>query len=557
MGTKRRALIHLLMAGLITGCGAGGMREVLDLWQRQQAQIDSGQLQGAWADAQAGVAVFRGVPYAAPPVGDNRFRPPAPAGSWAGVRSALDFGTACWQDFSPNGFVWSRTDFARSEDCLYLNVWSAASAVDERRPVMVWFHGGSHTSGYGHSKLFDGTALARAGVVLVSVNYRLGPFGFLAHPALAAESASSTSGNYGLMDKVAALQWVARNAHAFGGDANNVTIFGQSAGSSSVCYLMASAKARGLFHKAIGQSASCMAHHVDETDARGLIRGEALVASAIGADSSTKPTVDAATLRSLSPLQLLRGAQQTGWANRSRVVIDGDFINAPPRDTFAAGKHNAVPLIVGSMANEDVELFPLNDALTPGAFVQQVNQRYSEQAPDLLAAYSKALARSPGHAARAMVMDRFITWEMRTWARFNAAAGQPTFLYFFEHAPPAFRIYQPHNPSLGPEHGLKGSARSAGAYHSGDLAYVFHSLNQFELDWSPRDIEIADELSGYWAKFAASANPNGAGRPDWPDYEPEQHTTLVIGSRTAAKTGLRKLQLDAFDAALLGPSSRR
>ena len=298
-----------------------------DLWQRQQALIDTGTVQGAWADEQAAIRTFRGVPYAAAPVGANRFRPPQPATPWQGVRSALDFGTACWQDFSPDSFVWSRANFARSEDCLYLNVWSGAADIDERRPVMVWFHGGSHLSGYGHAKLFDGTALAREGVVVVSVNYRLGPFGFLAHPSLAAESTAASAGNYGLMDKVAALQWVARNAAAFGGDAGNVTIFGQSAGSSSVCYLMASKQARGLFHKAIGQSASCMGRSSEgQPDGQGFERGGALLAAArnalsAGAPAQSNPTDDAQLLRALSPQQLLHAAGETGWGNQSRVVI--------------------------------------------------------------------------------------------------------------------------------------------------------------------------------------------------------------------------------------------
>ena len=219
-------------------------------------ETQSGHLQGAWANEQEGIQVFRGVPFAQPPVGDLRWRPPVPVEPWEDVKSAERFGPACYQAFSEDAFVWSRGQFERSEDCLYLNIWAKAETAAPL-PVMVWFHGGAHTGGFAHVELFDGTALARKDVLLVTVNYRLGPWGFLAHPALSAESDQDSSGNYGLLDKIAALQWVQDNIEAFGGDASNVTIFGQSAGSMSVCALMASPLAEGLFHKAIGQSAAC------------------------------------------------------------------------------------------------------------------------------------------------------------------------------------------------------------------------------------------------------------------------------------------------------------
>ena len=197
--------------------------------------------------------MFRGIPFAKPPVGDLRWRPPAPLSSWTGTRSAETFADACYQAFSEDAFVWSRGEFERSEDCLYLNVWAPAEQT-ESLPVMVWFHGGAHTGGFAHVPLFDGTELARKGVLVVTVNYRLGPWGFLAHPALRAESEHDSSGNYGLLDKLASLRWVQNNIEAFGGDRSNVTIFGQSAGSMSVCALMASPLSNGLFHKAIGQA---------------------------------------------------------------------------------------------------------------------------------------------------------------------------------------------------------------------------------------------------------------------------------------------------------------
>ena len=209
---------------------------------------------GSRSPARTGLWCFGALPYAEPPVGDARWRAPVAKASWEGARSAATFGPACWQQLTPESSIYTRGDLDRNEDCLYLNVWTAAEQAAEARPVMVWFHGGGHTGGWGSAQIFDGTSLANKGVVLVTINYRLGPFGFLAHPALTAESPHAASGNYGLLDKVAALEWVRDNIAAFGGDPGNVTIFGQSAGSWSVCYLMASPLASSLFHKAIGHS---------------------------------------------------------------------------------------------------------------------------------------------------------------------------------------------------------------------------------------------------------------------------------------------------------------
>lgn len=503
-------------------------------------KIESGQLQGANADAQAGVRVFRGIPYAAPPVGELRFHAPRPAARWSGVRSALDFGTACWQNFSYDSFVWSRGDFQRSEDCLYLNVWTGAAEQSEKRPVMVWFHGGSHTVGYGHSKIFDGTELARQGVVLVSINYRLGPLGFLAHESLEVNGAA---GNYGLMDKVAALRWVQRNIEAFGGDPENVTLFGQSAGSSSVCYLMASPQANGLFHKAIGQSAACMRERRETPDLNGYERGAALAAAAgLGTDAAAT----ANELRALDPKTLLAAADSSGWHNRSRVTIDGYMVPKPPLQTYAAGEQHQVPLLVGSMANEGHLLFPVNEALTKQALTDWLQKRFGDAAAELQRLYAAELKASAGLAQREILTDQFMAYGMRNWARQNARAGQPSFLYFFNHVPPAFRLYLPHAPDLQ----LPAGPRSAGAYHSGDLAYVFGTLGLVGMDWNERDRELSRQITGYWTNFAKTGDPNGSGLPAWPSYGGTQAAglnTMVFAESSSAQTGVRQAKLDLFE----------
>jgi para-nitrobenzyl esterase len=249
--------------------------------ERVSVSLAQGEVMGIPSPYDDDITVYRGLPYAAAPIGELRWQPPQAATGWDGVRVADTFADSCFQLRHTSNFVWRREGFPVSEDCLSLNVWAPDNAED--LPVMVWFHGGAHTSGQGHSLIFDGTTLAQQGVVVVTVNYRLGPFGFLAHPWLSEAAESGASGNYGLMDKIAALSWVKDNAVAMGGDPNNITIFGQSAGSQSVCSLMVSPSAQGLFHKAIGQSAACV-NPLSVEDASGHLRGSALVES-LGADS--------------------------------------------------------------------------------------------------------------------------------------------------------------------------------------------------------------------------------------------------------------------------------
>ena len=536
-----RALISGLAAAALLSTPVVAQPAAPKGWAAQQATIDSGRLQGAWADAAAGVRVFRGIPYAAPPVGRLRWRAPMAPAAWSGVRSALDFGTACWQDFSGDAFVWSRGEFQRSEDCLYLNVWTAGNPVsDAPRPVMVWFHGGAHTGGYGHSKVFDGTALARHGVVLVSINYRLGPLGFLAHEALAQEAGSRSSGNYGLHDKVAALQWVRRNIAAFGGDPQRVTVFGQSAGASSVCHLMVAPAARGLFHRAIGQSAACFTEGAHSTDLNGRERGAALVLAA-GLDTEA----DATALRQLTPQALLAAARDSNWGASSRIVVDGVLIPEPPAQRYAEGRAHPVPLLVGSMANEGVELLPLQADLDHAGLVSALRQRFGARADALLNAYAESVSEAPGLALRDILTDQFMAWAMRHWARASARAGQPTWLYFFELAPPAFRLYLPHRPDLG-----FADPRAAGAYHSGDLAYVFGTVDTVGHSWQARDRAVSEQLLRYWTRFAATGNPNGPDTPNWPPFTEATDATLIIGAeRTTAGAAVRREKLDLLEPA--------
>jgi len=497
-------------------------------------KIAQGSLEGAWAESQTGIRSFHGIPYALPPTGALRWRPPQAPGPWQGTHSATAAGTACWQAINVDGWVWSRGEFERSEDCLYLNIWSEES--NKKTPVMVWFHGGSHMSGMGHEQIFDGTELAKKGVIVVSINYRLGPLGFLAHPALSAESEHNSSGNYGLLDKISALQWVRTNIEAFGGDADNVTIFGQSAGSQSVCSLMVSPQAKGLFHKAIGQSAACVSP-IPLDDSNGFIRGGRLV-------DTLDRGVDITAMREASPQQLLDAADASQWQNQSRIVVDGWVVPDRADDIFSARKQAKVPLLLGSLSNEGNQLFPLNNELTQAELISYATTMMGETlAPELLALYQDELEESPGLAQREILTDQFMAYGMRRWAAYQFNTGQPTYLYFMDHIPPAFRLYMPSEPDLQ----LDDGPRSGGAYHSGDLAYVFGNTRKVGHDWRKDDHQLSDLISQYWTNFAKFGDPNANGLPLWRQYDTKTHATQLLQIKPQSLDGIRRDRIDLFE----------
>ena len=502
----------------------------------------SGPIRGLWADADQGIAAFRGIPFAKPPVGELRWRPPAPVEPWDAVRSAENFGPACYQATDMENFVWSRGDFPNSEDCLYLNVWGQSQThAKEPLPVMVWFHGGAHSVGFTHAPVFDGTQLARKGVVVVSVNYRLGPWGFFAHPALSAESEHGASGNYGLLDKLAGLQWVQDNIRAFGGDPDNVTIFGQSAGSMSICALMASPLSDGLFHKAIGQSAAYFGNFA--TDPTGEARGSRLAEHLL----PQQQDISAQDLRAIGSEALLQASMTTGWdTGRGLITVDGWVVPKPPIHTFAAGQQTPVPILVGSLANEGVELLPLNANLSIEQFDQFLLNTFGDFADQVKTAYREELAQSPGVAQHRIGDDLFMALSMRRWAGYQDAIDAPAYLYFMDYVPPAFRIYQFDQPDLE----LPGGVRSAGAYHSGDLAYVFNNVGQTGDFWVADDFVMAERISNYWTQFAKTGNPNLTGEPPWQPYSRQTHNTMLLNIPGNQVPGALADKLDVLSASI-------
>ena len=526
----------------VSACGSGGASSDAAVGGRGTVvETRLGTLEGAPVDADSGVVVFRGVPYAEPPTGDRRWQPPVATPSWEGTRAATTFGPACWQRLTPESSIYTRGDLEREEDCLYLNIWTGAEQASEARPVMVWFHGGGHTGGWGSAKVFDGTALANKGVVLVTINYRLGPFGFLAHPALTTESSHAASGNYGLLDKVAALEWVRDNIAAFGGDPNNVTIFGQSAGSWSVCYLMASPLAKGLFHKAIGHSGGCFRGGRPDLSAAhdaGIVAAAELGVQGDGAEAL-------AALRALDAEAVLESTLGSG------AIVDGWFMPKQARAIVEAGEHNDVPVIVGAMANEGTTLYATTPLREYGELVSMLGEQYGPQTDALLAAYETDIDRSTKWGAQAIQADRSFVWEMRTWARAVEAVGNDAYLYFFRHGPPVYRIYVPERAAIDMPDGSDGY----GAYHSGDLAYAFSNTQLVGVGWTEWDHEVAHAMSEYWVNFARTGNPNGDGLVSWPRYEAASDPWLEFGSEIQVTNDIRKDKLDLFDRVNATPTS--
>ena len=450
-----------------------------------EAQVDGGTVQGSVA---GDVAVFRGIPYAAPPVGALRWRPPAAVAAWRGVRSARAFGPACPQPPIPAPVG---VEGPTSEDCLTLNIWAPAGAA-RQLPVMVWIHGGSFIAGSGSQPLYEGSALARRDVVVVTLNYRLGALGFLAHPALSREQAGGALGNYGLLDQIAALHWVQRNIAAFGGDAGNVTIFGESAGGVAIQALMTSPLASGLFSKAISQSGGGTAVFLEARDGQGSAEklGEAWAASAgfsnAGAD----------VLRNLT-LEQVMSQRFVSFPN-----IDGRAVLRSPGDSFRRGEQAKVPFIVGANSFE-ASLKVISDEfarLTLGARYDELLKAFAERSPSVEA------------AAATLRGELFFVQPARFLAQSQAKRGAPAYLYYFDQVAASDRGKYP------------------GAPHGGELPYIFDTPGGLFVQWDAQDRALAEVVADYWTRFAKTGDPNGGGATRWAAVSNTSALPLHIGA---------------------------
>ena len=446
-----------------------------------EVSVDSGTLAGT-TGASPEIRVFKGIPFAAPPVGTNRWRAPQRVAKWTGVRPATEYAPRCTQG-GPGAA--NANAPPTSEDCLYLNVWTTADSANDRRPVMVWLYGGGFSGGAGSEPRYAGDGLARKGAVVVTLNYRLGSLGFFAHPELSAETDAKVSGNYGMLDAIAALQWVQRNIAAFGGDPGNVTVFGESAGANLTGALVASPRAKGLFHRAIAQSGGFMGMAMARTGT--LARAEDTGAKAL-ADAGIASIADARAKPAAEVFAALRGAG---------LVVDGYVIPEDLSLTFANGRQNAVDLLVGS--NKDEGTFFARPGLTAERFKSQAKQRFGVLAEEFLTLFPA----DDDAQASASYLSSFsdeAAWAMREFAESQARQGNNAYVYYFTRMPPTL----PDRPSRG-------------ATHVAEIPYMFDNLAP-PVPWTEVDRRLADVMSSYWVNFARSGDPNGPGLPAWPAY---------------------------------------
>jgi para-nitrobenzyl esterase len=478
-----------------------------------QVRLATGLLEGTTAGS--GIREFKGVPFAAPPVGLLRWQPPQPVAKWSGVRSAKAFGPRAMQlplygdmNFRSNGV---------SEDCLYLNVWTPAKTAQERRPVLVYFYGGGFNAGDGSEPRYDGESMARQGIVTVTVNYRLGVFGFFTHPALTQESAHHASGNYGLLDQQAALRWVQQNIAAFGGDPQHVTIAGESAGSVSVSAQLAAPGSRSTFRQAIGESGSMLS-----ADRAPMPLAEAEPAGVTFAALIGAASLDA--LRALPAQQLLEAAGKAE-APRFRPVVDGYFFTKTPLATYAAGEQAKVPLLVG-WNSQEVDYHSLLGQTPPTLenYRAAVQKLYGPRADEALQRYAATTDAEAEQAATDLAADRFTAYATWKWADLHGqTSGQPVYRYLYAHPRPAMTPAMG-NATAGLAGGVVQQPASApktppakGAVHSAEIEYALGNLATNKVyAWTPADYQLSKTMQAYFVNFIKTGNPNGVGLTAWP-----------------------------------------
>jgi para-nitrobenzyl esterase len=475
----------------------------------------------AGSSTDAGIHAYLGIPFAAPPVGELRWRPPHPLESWNGVRNATQFGAAPVQKSFLDALIGDLG--AQSEDCLYLNVWTPVVSQTAKLPVMVWIHGGGFVAGATNQPVFNGARLAERGVVVVSVAYRVGVLGFLAHPELSRER-DGISGNYGLLDQIAGLQWVQENITSFGGDPGNVTIFGESAGGIAVSMLAASPNARGLFHRAISQSGGSFGPPKFEHEGGQQVRPLS-VAESLGQDYLAALGVEhIAAARALPAVELVK-VQREWWP-----VFDGHILPGDQYALYQAGKFNDTPILVGTNSDEGA-LFARPGA-TPESFVAQIRAGYGARADEVLSAYPHATTDEAFKASKDIFRDAALAWHTWTWARLQAAKGQgKAFVYYFDH---------------------RTAENPVGSPHAADLAYVFGNFRQTDNAETRRaDEALSHQIQTYWVNFARTGDPNSSGAPFWPEFTQQRQEVLVLDtiSRTSKVPNLKQLQaLDSYFA---------
>ncbi|MGB9424436.1 MAG: carboxylesterase family protein [Candidatus Acidiferrum sp.] len=495
---------------------------------RQVQQHTAGGVLEGEISADGKVRSFKGVPYAAPPVGPLRWKAPQAVAAWTGVKRAIKYGPRCMQTRVYSDMVFR--DAGPSEDCLYLNVWIPEGHTSSRLPVMVWIYGGGFAAGSTSEPRQDGANLAKKGVLVVSMNYRLGIFGFFSTPELTRESGHDASGNYGLLDQLAALKWVRGNIGVFGGDPDNVTIFGESAGSLSVGALMASPLTKGLFRRAIGESGAFFGSRLTLKSRLETEKADVEFAkNAFGTDSlealRAKPAADVLQVASKQDIPRF-------WPN-----IDGYFLPESVEALFAAGQQAHVPLLAGWNLDEgEYESIFGKDAATPEKFATRVRALYGANADGILKFYPATTAAQAKRAAQDLAGDRFIAFGTWKWMELQLKTGEaPVYRYRFDETLPV----------------AKGESESADhepvAPHSAEIEFVFQALASKDLSWRPRDEKLSGLMGCYWTNFAKTGNPNGEGLPEWPEYKPKAYEVMHLSGDSHAVPDERRARYEFLD----------
>ncbi len=492
---------HFIRLSIISGICALAYASAAYAIQPLQVKTDKGVVEGKWGRDHA-VRDFLGIPYAAPPIGPLRWKPPQPATRWAGVLHAAAFGQRCIQSGTYYDILFR--DPGESEDCLTLNVWAPADSGSRKLAVMVWFYGGGFNMGATSEPRQDGENLARKGVIVVSMNYRLGIFGFFTHRELTAESARHVSGNYGLLDQVAALKWIQNNIAAFGGDPRNVTIFGESAGSSAVSSHMASPLSKGLFVRAIGESGSAFKRKELAYPPIALrqAQDEEFARRAYG-------KVSLADLRSMPTDAILwPSLEKASWIPRFQPVIDGYFFPEDVVSIYANHEQNDVPMLAGWNRDEGTnQVVDSPEKLTVSGLRATALTEFGPRAGEFLKLYSAATDQQAARAAEDYASDKFIAYATWAWIEAQSQTGNaPIYRYYFE-------ANQPGDPL---------HAERIGTFHSDDIEYVFGNLDSRKgALWRKEDYEISAQIQSYWTNFAKTGDPNSVDLPQWPVYKPQ------------------------------------
>jgi para-nitrobenzyl esterase len=489
--------------------------------QNRIVQTSNGKVSGL-VNAEKSIEIFKGIPFAAPPVGDLRWKAPQPVKNWKGIKQCTTFSASPIQNKPQPFLCWSEEFIAQpeplSEDCLYLNVWSPAKKSKEKKAVFVWIYGGGLSSGSANCAIYDGEEMAKKGLVFVSINYRVGVLGFMAHPELSKESGHNASGNYGILDQIAALKWVQKNIAAFGGDPNNVTIAGQSAGAFSVTALIASPLAKGLFHKAIPQSGGLLANM--------LLTQNLAIAETAGINFMKKANVNSlAELRkkAATELQILSSNREAG---RFGITLDAYTLPVDLIEHFKKGLHNQTPVLTGWVTGDGSVLGEPKISLDE--YTKEAKAKYGDKAEEFLSIFPATNDVEAKKAKQNLSLMGFAGLTAHLLAGFTT---KPSYLYEFSHVPPD-----------------KANFPNYGAFHTSEVPYVLNTLHTWNRPWQPLDKSLESTLSSYWVNFAKTGNPNGQNLPVWEKYNKQSGIIMVLGDKIDSKPAFLKKELDFLEA---------